>query len=730
MSVETYTKPDKLSVEEEEAFDWSKIFNYLNILRKRWLIIIQVLSIILLVTYIQAKREVPLYQAASQVIVLPKAQIIQRGDSYIYTPQFSMEARLQMMQGPEIGEEIAKRLKEEQNINISPGEASISIAPKDETEMLMVTAINRDPKLAQLIANYGADVFVERDHEFDSVKMKKTREIIEEQLAIVDKALREAEGNLYEFQNKEGILDMNTEMSETVKWLSELRSEQTMAEVETQVSQAKMKIANKELSADVNIDEKDAFVENLEAQLAQYEIELAGMKQKWAEGHPEILATKAKIEATQSKLSEAIAAQNARATNKNEMLLQNTMDIEEAKMKKEVMGDLIVEQNDYLFTLPAKVAKMKELLRQVSFAESKYQILETKLQELKIEEATMQGNMEVLSYAGLPGGPCNINLMSKMKKAGMVGLFLGILLALLIELLNMPLTNEEDIKKRLNLPVLEVIPKIKFKKGESAIAFGDGKSKKATHLTEAFRSLRTVINFSTRDEQVKTILVTSSIPSEGKTTIASNLAISYANMGKNVLLIEADLLRPGLSDTFETTKKKGLGDYLTNDVITLDSIIYDTKVPNLKFLPAGKRVKSTSELLESQRMRDFMRELKENKDIDLILFDTPPCQPVTDGIIMASMVDKVVMVVNYNMNARTAQRSLKLLQNAQADIIGVVINKMDTGSGSYYYYKYKYGYYYDSDGRRKRKNDNNNRKKDVKDVGELVFKDNDREVNV
>jgi len=280
---------------------------------------------------------------------------------------------------------------------------------------------------------------------------------------------------------------------------------------------------------------------------------------------------------------------------------------------------------------------------------------------------------------------------------------MGFILALAVEQMNIPLSNEEDVQKQLKLSVLETIPRIKFhkKKTESRPLMNrTGETdRKYLHFGEAFRSLRTVLNFSLKDEKVKTMLITSSVPGEGKSTIAANLAISYAQMGKRVLLVEADLLKPTLADLFKLKNGKGVTDYLTMKEISLTDLAYDTEIENLKILCSGKKYKLTSELFESERMKELIKELKENEDLDLVIFDSPPCQAVTDSVILSSMMDKVLRVVATNMNARTVQQSVKFLASADADIIGVVLNKMDTTGSSYYYYKYKYkyGYYYSKD---------------------------------
>jgi len=682
---------------EEDIIDWNKILSYLNILRKRKILIIQVLFLFCLLGYVSNQLETPLYRASSQVIILPKPQVIRTGDTYIYTPQLSREAQLQMVQDFKMNENIAKRLKEENKINIEAGAVNFSAVPADANELVMISSINRDAKLAQLIADYAADEFVKRNQEFDSIKMKKAKELIEDQLAIVEKDLIEAEEKLKTFQQKEGLIDVESQAQAKVSQLINLETSTTQAQVEGDVAKAKMDEARSGLGG-INIDEKDPLVGSLEQQLADYEIQLAGLRQKWSADHPDVLDMEAKVAETKRKLSQAMAGQES--TSKNQMLIESSIEYSGAEAKKEGLSEMVKEEKEYIKTLPEKMVEMKRLERDVEITEIKYKNLLQKAQEAKIEEVTQQGNAEVISYASFPMAPFSPNLMKDIQKFILLGLFLGVLLAFGIEQYNMPLANENDIERHLGLEVLEVIPRSKKSFRKKPLIFNlQNPRGKDIHLREAFRSLRTVINFATRDEEIKSLLITSSVPSEGKSTVAANLAIAYAQMGKNVLLIEADLLRPGLYREFNLPGDvKGLGDYLSGENLSLENMAYDTGIDGLKILPAGKKIKFTSELLESSRMKDLIKNLKNDKNTDLVIFDTPPCQPVTDGIILSSMVDRVVLIVASNMNARNVQRGLKLLENAQANILGVVLNKMETGSGSYYSYKYRYGYYYSEGG--------------------------------
>ena len=557
-------------LQEEDIIDWNKILSYFTILRKRKFLIIQILSLFLLFGYISTKMATPLYRASSQVIILPKPQMIRTGETYIYTPQLSREAQLQMVQDFKMNEGIVERLKEENNIIIEPGAASFSAVPADANEIVMISAVNTDPELAQLVANYAADEFVKRNQEFDSIKMRKAKELIEEQLAIVEKDLIEAEEKLKNFQKKEGMINIESQASAKISQLITLETSKTQAQVEGDVAKAKLEEAKMGLGG-VNIEEKDPLVTILEQQLAEYEIELAGLRQKWSSDHPDVLDMEAKVKETKKKLAQAISGQDS--TSKNQMLIESSIEYSGAEAKEEGFSEMVETEKEYIKTLPEKMVIMKRLERDAEISEIKYKNLLHKAQEARIEEVTQQGNAEVISYASIPMSPFSPNLIRNLQKFFLLGLFLGVFLAFAIEQYNMPITSEEDIEKHLGLEVLEIIPKSKKSIKRPLIFNLKSPRGKGIHLREAFRSLRTVINFATRDENLKTLLITSSIPSEGKTTVATNLAIAYAQMGKKVLLIEADLLRPEICKEFSLAGDlNGLGDYLMGENCVLENM--------------------------------------------------------------------------------------------------------------------------------------------------------------
>ena len=216
-------------------------------------------------------------------------------------------------------------------------------------------------------------------------------------------------------------------------------------------------------------------------------------------------------------------------------------------------------------------------------------------------------------------------------------------------------------------------------------------------ISEAYRSLRTSLMYDSKKDNCKIILVSSPGPGEGKTTTVANLAITYANMGKKTLLVDADLRKPVLHKMFKNRTNKGLTNYLSNTDENLNEIMYDSGVENLKIITSGIVPPNPSELLASSNMNQFVNKIK--NEFDVVLFDTPPLIAVTDAFVITKHVDKFLLVVRASVTQKGAlERSLVNMNNMDQKIDGVIFNGVDESStyGGGYYYNY-YQYYYGND---------------------------------
>ena len=296
-----------------------------------------------------------------------------------------------------------------------------------------------------------------------------------------------------------------------------------------------------------------------------------------------------------------------------------------------------------------------------------------------------------------------------------VGLGVGVLLALLIEFFDNTLKTIDDIEKY-NLGILGIIPSIgdpvKKKRGrifeKNRSNFNSStrglkrrlitKENPKSPVSEAYRSLRTSMLYSTSKKDLKSILVSSAGPGEGKTTTVANLAITYANLGRRTLLVDTDLRRPVVHKVFDLVREPGVTTYLSSATDDYASLIQTCEIDNLSIITAGIIPPNPSELLGSMRMTKLVKQLE--NDWDMVLFDSPPMIAVTDATMISKEIDQVVLIVKVGQTDKKAfHHTINNLRNINAPLGGIILNAVTSKSsyGSYYYYYYQYYHYYGSE---------------------------------
>ena len=370
------------------------------------------------------------------------------------------------------------------------------------------------------------------------------------------------------------------------------------------------------------------------------------------------------------------------------------------------------------------------LAREVEVNKKLYSMLKEKLEEARITEAQKVGDVSIVDPAVMPRCPVGPQKKMGVFIGGIMGLILGIGLAFMFETLDTSIGTIEDVESLMKLPVLGIIPPVPSEFEERMSIFAKFKSKVlprrkseaeevyirliAHHkpkspMAEAYRNLRTNLKLGPSQ---KTILITSTGPREGKTTILTNLGLTIAQKGVKTLLVSSDLRRPALAKTFGVKKEPGLNEVITGTVnledalrnisdimlgdMQFEEIMKTPGIENIWLLSSGSIPFNPAEVLESSKLLELIEELKER--FDVILFDSPPVLSVTDASLLASKVDSVVICYETGRTARAALLRAKIqLESVSAKILGVVLNhtapQTETMAPYPYYYRYKYRYY-------------------------------------
>ena len=330
------------------------------------------------------------------------------------------------------------------------------------------------------------------------------------------------------------------------------------------------------------------------------------------------------------------------------------------------------------------------LQTQLATLQSSYANLYQQYEEVRLAEARAQDTI-ILTEPALRAKRVRPQTSRNVLMALIVGLMLGVGAAFTIEYLDDTVKTPDDIARMTDFPVLSGIGEIQDKDKLPLIAAVDPKSP----ITEAFRILRTNIEFAGVDHPIRSLLITSPSASEGKSFITANLAIVMAQQGYQVIVVDADLRKPTQHKLFRVPKNVGLTNWLlAPDTFAIEDILHETKIPNLKVISSGHRPPNPAELLGSQRMRDLMRTLSEQADI--VLYDTPPFLAVADASILAKHVDGMLIVVRVGATRIPAlYQTISESQRMNFRLIGFVLNQLPPrGSGYYYYYYYSHYYHY------------------------------------
>jgi len=464
----------------------------------------------------------------------------------------------------------------------------------------------------------------------------------------------------------------------------------------------------------------DPKIVMLQTELGKLQIEAAELGVKYGPENPRVAEVEQKIRAYRGQiadnrktLEERLRADYERATREEQSFKRA---LERAKAEAVQQNQAAIQYSIYESDVQTAKALYTDFLGK------------TKQADLQLAE--QHNNMRVIEPAQAPASPIGPMRLRTILIGLLVSLLGGVGLAFFLEYLDNTVKSVEDVARVAQLPTLAVIPAInamttraaapkRKENGREAHSYGQGLSLAVTSaaraedkltklvtldqlssVVEAYRMLRTSVLLSAAGAPPKTILFTSGQPGEGKTTTAINTAISLSQLGASVLLVDADLRRPTVHRVFKMKETSGLSTFLSRQV-EIDPLIHKLWVPNLSVLPCGAIPPNPAELISSERMRELLRELWVK--YDHILIDSPPLINVTDPVILSTMVDGVILVVQAGRSTReVVRRARQELSSVGAKIFGVVLNNLDIKREGYDSYSATYGSYGYGDGREKR----------------------------
>lgn len=585
----------------------------------------------------------------------------------------------------------------------------ITIEQKRGLDIIIITAESHSPEEAALVSNTYAKVYKDYNLEINRDQLTFIRKFLDSQRKEKREQLNEAEEILRNYQEKGGIIALDAQANNLISQVSDFEAQKNAARIELLASNEILSKYKDELQKQdprlvdyLESAASESYIKALQEQIAELQLnrDLALTKSYQDESVKlKIYEYDKKIKDLKSKLDEKIevlkagifASSPEEVKSLSQKIIEEEIKNESLRIKLKGLEDLVAKYEERFNRLPKTSLDLARFQRNRESLEKLYTLVEERYQEALINEQSQPGNVLVIDDARRPIYPAKPNRPLII----FVGLLIGFGLALAYVFTKNYFDNKiktpEDIQKK-NINVLVWIPEI-----EGISINGTSKSEFVVATTpdsipaESFRALRTRVQFSRPDkENLKTILITSPAPQEGKSTIALNLAGSFALTNKKTLLIDADLRRPRLHKIFEKHKTPGLVDYLIGNY-KLEEIIYTSKLENFFFITSGTIPPNPAEMLDSSNMVDFLSTVRER--FDYVIIDSSPIVAVTDAEILARKVDGTILVCSAQITEiEMLTRAAELLRNDSSNLIGTVLNNFNVKAGYGSYYKYYYYY--------------------------------------
>lgn len=536
---------------------------------------------------------------------------------------------------------------------------ALTVEPLANSQLVMIHFESKDPELSRDIVNTIADTYIQTNLKRQLDNAQYTETFLQSQLSQARANMLDAEKKLDQYAREHKIVsldDTQTTTTHTLKKLSdELASaERSRAQLEEEVAQLS-KAASLD-SVPVTLD--TPYMNKLQTLQEQY----ATAKKKYGSRSRKARRLKKEIEDLKTTIKTRLAE-----AKQDEQALKKRLD----KLKEQ---SLAAQEETHTFN---------KLKREVKAKRAIYENLLARIKEVGIAAGIEGNNITVIDKASTPHNKFKPKVKTNVALGTLIGLFLGIAAIFLREFMDDSIKDSDELERITHLPVLGMIPEHKGQTG-AAIATQIIREPRS-HISEAIRSLRTALSFSTQDGAPHTLFLTSSEPGEGKTSIAVNLAMAYALAGENVLLIDADLRNPSVHSILKLDNRLGLSNYLTGSA-DFSSTTQTTSVAGLRVLTSGPLPPDPVELLSGRRIKDLIS--KSKAEYDRIIIDGPPVLGLADALILGHIADATLVTI-HSESTRKADilASLKRLKQAKAHVIGTLMNQISEATG------YKYLHY-------------------------------------
>ena len=727
--------------EPQKTFD---IWAYLQVIRKRkWHALFFLLAVVGLVTF-YTLRQPKVYRSTATVQIDPQAPrvlgekveaVTEMGTGSYWSNQEYYETQYHIVRSYEVASrvvamhalgsnraflgvpedaEIFEPVTDDMATEMLRG--VIVVDPVKDSRLVQIAVDHTDTKLARLLANAVADAYVEYNKDVALESTVNARDWLLKQAEAWVKTLKDAEQKVVDFRKMNNLLsvsleDQRNQLANEMDWIAQRLSETRSSRLQLDAKKAQIdeqleKRGIMSLSIGEVLD--SAVIQTMKSRLFEKSLERDALAEIAARNFPELKQREAELDTIRSGIRQEIQT----IVRSIEADLTETLQLEGQLQAR------VDELQSQAIALGGKELTHTQLVREKDNAENIYSLIQQRSEETNLAtELSQINNVRVLDAATEPSIPVRPRVKLNLALAIVIGLLGGIGLAFLLEALDTSVKTQEDVEKGLGVAFLGIIPtftpggvsrsrrrrKRHRRQGGPEILAGSHPDlfcheNPKSSAAECCRSIRTNILFMSPDHPPRRLLVTSASPQEGKTTVAISLAITMAQSGARVVIVDSDMRRPRVHTAFGMDNDEGLSTAVLG-TRKVEELVRPTQVPGLDLLPCGPIPPNPAELIHTERFREVVAQLE--RLYDRVVFDSPPVIAVTDPVVLSRYVDGVVMVLKSLVtNRRAAKFAVKQLRDVGANILGAVLNDLDLENREYGYYHYyyyrKYGYYYGS----------------------------------
>ena len=572
--------------------------------------------------------------------------------------------------------------------------ANLAVTPSRTSMLIQIAFLSPDRQLSRMVVNGLTDEFVQWNMERKLDASDLARSFLMKQIDRSKISLEKAEEELNRFAQEAGIVSLDSKQNGIYRQLEYLNDALAEAEADMIGKQALFKQAEKDGPSALPDVMNSTMIGDLKAEYARLQAEYEKQSVTFQDDYPAVRALLGRMNSI------------AQRVNEEERKIFQTMRnrYEAAVERVAVLEKRVEQQKQTAMELNERTTQYKIMAREVETNKQIYQSLLERSREIESMAGISSSNIHIVDAAGLPILPAKPNVRRNLLLAVVLGLFAGLGLAFFLEYFTDQIANPDEISDRFQIPILGVMPLMKKEgAGLDKVFVTDPHSV----FAEALRTTRVSLQLSGAGSKARSFVVTSTRPGEGKTTLAANLAMTFAATGEQVVLVDADMRRPRLHKIFgapagegggkdqssgqSSGQRNGLSSFLAGG--SGRGLLCRNGVENLRFIPSGPVPPNPVELLASQRFNRLVRELE--KRFDRVIVDAPPMQGFADTLVLSRNVGGVVLISSVGETTREALRHFrKNILNVNSTILGCIINKVDLtrryGYNSYYKY---YGYY-------------------------------------